>query len=92
MVVITPSELRNNQKKYFDLAENERVVIKRGRKVIELVVTEKIGDNPSPSGDKWFDSAENLNELKKRIAKYEANKTGTKLESKEDIKALFEKL
>ena len=42
MIIISSTELRDNQKKYFDLAERERVVIKRGRKLIELVVKEQL--------------------------------------------------
>ncbi|MDR1883298.1 MAG: hypothetical protein LBR26_11045 [Prevotella sp.] len=41
MIVISPTELRNNQKKYLDLAEKEEVVIKRGSKLIYLVVEER---------------------------------------------------
>ena len=42
MIVITPTELRSEQKKYLDLAEKEKVVIKRGSKLIELVVRERL--------------------------------------------------
>lgn len=41
MIVISPTELRANQKKYFDLAEKEQVLIKRGSQLIELVVKQK---------------------------------------------------
>ncbi|MDR0733493.1 MAG: hypothetical protein LBF08_05490 [Dysgonamonadaceae bacterium] len=41
MVVISPTELRAEQKKYLDLAEKEDVVIKRGQKLIHLVVKER---------------------------------------------------
>ncbi|MDR0733491.1 MAG: hypothetical protein LBF08_05480 [Dysgonamonadaceae bacterium] len=41
MVVISPTELRAEQKKYLDLAEKEDVVIKRGQKLIYLVVKER---------------------------------------------------
>ena len=37
-ITISPSEFRNNQKKYFDMAEHTRVFVKRGRKLIELVL------------------------------------------------------
>lgn len=63
MIVINPTELRTNQKKYFDLAETERVVIKRGRKLIELKVTSSV----SPSNDPYFDIPENVRELKRII-------------------------
>ncbi|GAB6010558.1 hypothetical protein [Viscerimonas tarda] len=42
MIVISSTDLRINQKKYLDLAEKEQVVIKRGRKLIELVVKERL--------------------------------------------------
>ena len=41
MIVISPSELRANQKMYFDLAEKEQVLVKRGSQLIELVVKQK---------------------------------------------------
>lgn len=41
MIIISATDLRKDQKKYFDLAETEKVVIKRGRKLIQLVVSEE---------------------------------------------------
>lgn len=38
MIVVSPTELRANQKKYLDLAGVEQVFIKRGDQLIELVV------------------------------------------------------
>ena len=61
-ITISPSEFRNNQKKYFDMAEHTRVFVKRGRKLIELVVSDGISLNPSPSGDPWFDDPRNIAE------------------------------
>ena len=31
MIVISPSELRGNLKKYLDLVEKERIIIQRGK-------------------------------------------------------------
>ncbi|MDR0823888.1 MAG: hypothetical protein LBN74_02265 [Prevotella sp.] len=42
MIVISPTELRAEQKKYLDLAEKQEVVIKRGNKMIHLVVKERL--------------------------------------------------
>jgi len=42
MIVISPTELRNEQKKYLELAEKEKVVIKRGNKLIHLVVSDRV--------------------------------------------------
>ena len=41
MIVISPTELRTEQKKYLELAEKETVIVKRGTKLIELVVRER---------------------------------------------------
>lgn len=46
MIVISPTELRTNLKKYLDLANEERVVIQRGRtEMFELVKKEHIEDS-----------------------------------------------
>lgn len=42
MKVISPTELRNEQKKYLDLAEKESIVVKRGNKLIHLVVKDRL--------------------------------------------------
>ena len=41
MVVISSAELRNNLKKYLDLARTERVVIQRGRDESFVLVAQK---------------------------------------------------
>ncbi|GHV04095.1 hypothetical protein FACS189416_1730 [Bacteroidia bacterium] len=45
MIVISSTDLKTNQRKYFDLAEKERVIVKRGAKFIELVVKDNIEEN-----------------------------------------------
>ena len=46
MLVISPTELRSNLKKYLDLAQDERIVIQRGRtEMFELVKRERIEDS-----------------------------------------------
>ena len=47
MVVISSAELRNNMKKYLDLARTERVVIQRGRDESFLLIAQK----NAPEGD-----------------------------------------
>jgi hypothetical protein len=42
MIVISPTELRAEQKKYLDMAEKQQVAIKRGNKLIHLVVKERL--------------------------------------------------
>jgi len=56
MLVVSSREFRDSQKKYFDLAVKERVVIKRKNEFLELVPRgNSIPENPSPSNDPWFD-------------------------------------
>ena len=52
MVIVSTSEFRDNQRKYFDLAEEEKVLIRRGKKYINLFVTQK-PDNSSMS-ESWL--------------------------------------
>ncbi|GHT04655.1 hypothetical protein FACS189423_07660 [Bacteroidia bacterium] len=40
MKVITTREVRNEMKTYFDLAEEERVLVKRGKKFVNLIITD----------------------------------------------------
>ena len=42
MIIISPTELRNEQRKYLDLAERDKVVVKRGNKLIHLVVSDRV--------------------------------------------------
>jgi PHD/YefM family antitoxin component YafN of YafNO toxin-antitoxin module len=84
MVIITTQEFRDRQKKYFDLAEKERVIIKRGKKLVELVVCDKLSENPSPSGDTWFDDPENMASVMRGIADVKAGRV-TKIEDAKNI-------
>ncbi|MDR0995875.1 MAG: type II toxin-antitoxin system Phd/YefM family antitoxin [Tannerella sp.] len=55
MKVITAREVRNGMKSYFDLAEKEKIVVKRGNgKYIRLVSV----DNPDANlvSDAWIDA------------------------------------
>ena len=95
MLVVSSRDFRDSQKKYFDLAVKERVVIKRKNEFVELVPRgNNIPENPSPSSDPWFDDPRNIEELERRLKKHESdNKSGDiVLKSKEDIKAFFESL
>ena len=42
MIIISPTKLRNEQKKYLEIAEKEPVAIKRGDKLIYLIVKERL--------------------------------------------------
>ncbi|GHT66366.1 hypothetical protein AGMMS50239_27710 [Bacteroidia bacterium] len=52
MVVVSTKEFRDKQKKYFELAKNERVLIKRGKGYVNLIVTDEIND--SFFGNDWM--------------------------------------
>lgn len=42
MIVISSAELRNNMKKYLDLAKNENVIIQRGNNETFYLTAEKV--------------------------------------------------
>ena len=65
--VISPSEFKQNQKKFFDLALSERVVIKRGKDLFELVSKPYIDESVSPSGDPFFNDPRNLQAIREAI-------------------------
>jgi hypothetical protein len=43
MKIITTRELRNETKAYFELAEKERIAVKRGKKFVNFIVTNDPG-------------------------------------------------
>lgn len=65
MKVITTREIVRETKTYFELAEKERVVVKRGRKYVNLIVT----DEP----DTKFVSEDWINEFMSIPAEYRIN-------------------
>ena len=66
MIVITTREFRENQKKFFDLAEVQRVIIKRKNQFLELVPRgDVIPENVSPSNDPYFDNVRNIEDIMK---------------------------
>jgi hypothetical protein len=74
MTIINATDLATNPAKYFDLAGAEQVLVKHGKKLVELVIKERktlqetTSLNPSPSKDSYFDNPENMKELERRIA------------------------
>lgn len=76
MIVITAREFRENQKKFFDLAEIQRVIIKRKNQFLELVPRGSvIPDSVSPSNDPYFDARRNIEDIEKADQQAKEGKT-----------------
>lgn len=72
MIVISPSELRGNLKKYLDLAEKERIVIQRGKtETFELRKRDRVSEDP------FFDNPKNIEAIEQGIADIRAGKYKT---------------
>ncbi len=83
MLVITPTELRQNQSKFLDLAETQRVLIKKKNKFIELILRgESIPEFISPSGDPFFDDPRNIDKI---LAAEEEVKSGKVVELTDEV-------
>ena len=65
MKIITTREMRADAKMFFELAEKERVVVKRGRKYVNLIVTKE--------PDSKFVSEEWINEFMSIPNEYRCN-------------------
>lgn len=66
MIVVTSKEFRENQKKFLDLAEVQRVIIKRKKQFVELVPRGNvIPESVSPSNDPYFDDGRNVEAILK---------------------------
>jgi antitoxin YefM len=90
MLVISSREFRDRQKKYFELAKIDRVIVKRNNEFIELVpMGNTIHENPSPSRDPYFNDPGNLVELKRRIIALEQGVANSTILSKEKQKELL---
>ena len=60
MIIISPSELSGNLKKYLDLAEKERIIIQRGKsEMFELKKQERISE------DDYFNNTKNIEAIEK---------------------------
>jgi hypothetical protein len=69
MIVVSPSELRGNLKKYLDMADQERVIIQRGKtETFELRKRKRISDDP------FFDDPKNIESIEKGISDIRAGK------------------
>lgn len=91
MIVVTSREFRENQKKFFELAEVQRVVIKRKNQFLELVPRgDVIPESVSPSSDPYFDDPRNVEDI---IKASDQARNGKTVRLTDDLrKELFENL
>ena len=76
MTVVSSKEFVDNQKKYFELAVNEELFIKRGKNVFHLMCT-TVGDNMNDaddSNDEYLTKDELLAGIYEDIDNFYANK------------------
>lgn len=104
MKIVTSREFRDNQKKYFDLVDNnEQVIVKRKSRVYKIVpVTDDdmLVDIPkeyrcdpyeiSPSGDVFWADKRNVEKVKKAIENKDI--IAVRLESAKDIEDFLKSL
>ena len=62
-VLVTASEFRKNQKKYFQTALQEKIGVKSGDVIFEITPSKDLRVNPSPSGDPFWNDSRNLDAL-----------------------------
>ena len=92
MIIVSSRTLRENQKKYFDLASKERVIVKLKLEFIELVPRGKtIPDSVSPSNDPYYDDPRNVEELERRIKNIKEGKSKLTRFTDEMQNELFDK-
>ena len=103
MRIVSSREFRDNQKKYFDMVDNnEQVVVKRKNRSYKLVPVSEddmLVDIPmeyrcdpyeiSPSGDLFWADKRNVEKVKKAI---ESKELAAKLTSTDDIKNFMDSL
>ncbi|MBN2650271.1 MAG: hypothetical protein JXR50_11085 [Prolixibacteraceae bacterium] len=104
MKIVTSREFRDNQKKYFELVDNnEQVIVKRksrAYKIVPVTDDDLLVDIPkeyrcdpyeiSPSGDMFWADIRNVEKVKKAIEN--KDKIAVSLDSAEDIKNFLESL
>ena len=103
MKIITSREFRDNQKKYFEMVDNnEQIIVKRKNRAYKLVPVsddDMLVDIPkeyrcdpyeiSPSGDMFWADKRNVEKLKKAI---EDKEVAARLTSTDDIKNFLDNL
>ena len=81
MLVISTRELNQNQNKFFEIANKQRVIIKRKNRFFQIV---DLGETIPEVNDTYMTKEEMFAKIDEGIAEYKAGKTKT-LSSKEEI-------
>ncbi len=84
MKIISTREFRGNQKKYFDLAEFERIIIHRGNKRKSVLLTPI---NEEEETDIYFSDPNVISKLKKALREIEDG--NTKKVTLDDVKRIL---
>lgn len=85
MKVISSREFRDKQKMYFDMAANERIIVKRKNEYLEIVHRgDSIPENPSPSNDPYFNDPKNLDAIDRGIEDMKAGRV-TRIDPDKDL-------
>ncbi|MCL2598070.1 MAG: prevent-host-death protein [Paludibacter sp.] len=81
MLVISARELTQNQNKFFEIANKQRVIIKRKNRFFQIV---DLGEMIPELDDTYMTKEEMFAKIDEGIAEYKAGKTKT-LSSKEEV-------
>ena len=73
MLLVSASEFRKNQKKYFQAALQEKIGVKSGDMIFEITPSKDVQLNPSPSGDPFWNDARNREALDNAIERLQAD-------------------
>ncbi|MCL1947971.1 MAG: hypothetical protein FWF51_12615 [Chitinivibrionia bacterium] len=97
MLVVSPVDFEKSPSKYCEMAAKDNVFIQYASNYIKLAVIKhlprrhKNPNNPSPSGDVWFDDPQNLAYLEERIKNIGKEK-GVLITGEQDLRKFFESL
>jgi hypothetical protein len=99
-MVITATEFAKSPIKYYEAATKDSVFVKYAENYIKLVLAKRLPrvrksknpNNPSPSGDVWFDNPKNMTIVREAIESSENAKPVATLRTKKDIKTYIDSL
>jgi hypothetical protein len=97
MLVISPIEFEKTPKKYCEMAEKDSVFVKYANNYIKLSFTKRLprkskkNNNPSPSGDTWFDDPRNLAAIEEGLQDIKSGRSTT-LKTKKELHNFLDSL